>query len=132
MLSRVETDFLRGRKQAKPQHLRYLKHCIRRKIRAFSEIISGDRYYIRVNKEDYYEQTKIADGWSPDNIGRLDIYCYFDMETMNYSLTVTRAFENRKSVRSLSPRSLAISGQARYNQSQSTYHWRKLSNNRMS
>jgi hypothetical protein len=37
MLSRAETEFLRGEKQAKPQQLRYLKHCVRRKIRAFSE-----------------------------------------------------------------------------------------------
>ena len=38
MLSRAETEFLRGVKQAKPQQLRYLKHCVRRKIRAFSEV----------------------------------------------------------------------------------------------
>ena len=37
MLSRAETEFLRGEKQAKPQQLRYLKHCVRRKIRALKE-----------------------------------------------------------------------------------------------
>jgi hypothetical protein len=37
MLSRAETEFLRGEKQAKPQQLRYLKHCVRKKIRAFEE-----------------------------------------------------------------------------------------------
>ena len=37
MLSRAETDFLRGEKQAKPNQLRYLKHCVRRKIRALRE-----------------------------------------------------------------------------------------------
>jgi len=37
MLSRAETDFLRGQKQAKPQQLRYLKHCVRRKISLFKE-----------------------------------------------------------------------------------------------
>jgi len=37
MLSRAETEFLRGEKQAKPQQLRYLKHCVRRKIKALRE-----------------------------------------------------------------------------------------------
>ena len=37
MLSRAETEFLRGEKQAKPQQLRYLRHCVRRKIRALKE-----------------------------------------------------------------------------------------------
>jgi hypothetical protein len=37
MLSRAETDFLRGEKQAKPQQLRYLKHCVKMKIRALKE-----------------------------------------------------------------------------------------------
>jgi len=37
MLSRAEADFLRGEKQAKPQQLRYLKHCVKKKIRAFEE-----------------------------------------------------------------------------------------------
>jgi hypothetical protein len=37
MLSRAETEFLRGEKQAKPQQLRYLKHCVRRKIIALRE-----------------------------------------------------------------------------------------------
>ena len=37
MLSRAETEFLRGEKQAKPQQLRYLKHCVRKKIRALKE-----------------------------------------------------------------------------------------------
>ncbi len=37
MLSRAETDFLRGEKQAKPNQLRYLKHCVRKKIRALGE-----------------------------------------------------------------------------------------------
>ena len=37
MPSRAETDFLRGQKQAKPQQLRYLKHCVRRKIEALRE-----------------------------------------------------------------------------------------------
>ena len=37
MLSRAEAEFLRGSKQAKPQQLRYLKHCVKRKIRAFEE-----------------------------------------------------------------------------------------------
>jgi hypothetical protein len=33
MLSRAETDFLRGEKRAKPNQLRYLRHCVRRKIK---------------------------------------------------------------------------------------------------
>jgi hypothetical protein len=37
MLSKAETEFLRSEKQAKPQQLRYLKHCVRRKIRALKE-----------------------------------------------------------------------------------------------
>ena len=37
MLSRVEAEFLRGEKQAKPQQLRYLKHCVRRKIKTLRE-----------------------------------------------------------------------------------------------
>ena len=37
MLSRAETDFLRGEKQAKPNQLRYLRHCVRRKIRALGD-----------------------------------------------------------------------------------------------
>jgi len=37
MLSRAETDFLKGEKQAKPQQLRYLRHCVRRKISLFKE-----------------------------------------------------------------------------------------------
>jgi hypothetical protein len=37
MLSRAETDFLRGEKQAKPQQLRYLKHCVKKKITALRE-----------------------------------------------------------------------------------------------
>jgi len=37
MLSRAEADFLRGEKQAKPQQLRYLKHCVKKKIRALRE-----------------------------------------------------------------------------------------------
>ena len=37
MLSRAETEFLRGEKQAKPNQLRYLRHCVRRKIRAVRE-----------------------------------------------------------------------------------------------
>ena len=37
MLSKAETDFLRGEKQAKPQQLRYLRHCVRKKIRALRE-----------------------------------------------------------------------------------------------
>jgi len=37
LLSRAETEFLRGEKQAEPQQLRYLKHCVRRKIRALKE-----------------------------------------------------------------------------------------------
>jgi hypothetical protein len=37
MLSRAETDFLRGETQAKPNQLRYLRHCVKRKIRALRE-----------------------------------------------------------------------------------------------
>ena len=37
MLSRAETDFLRGEKQAKPNQLRYLRHCVKRKITALGE-----------------------------------------------------------------------------------------------
>ena len=37
MLSRAEAEFLRGQKQAKPQQLRYLRHCVKRKIRALRE-----------------------------------------------------------------------------------------------
>ena len=37
MLSRAETDFLKGEKQAKPNQLRYLRHCVKRKIRALRE-----------------------------------------------------------------------------------------------
>jgi len=37
MLSRAEAEFLRGEKQAKPQQLRYLRHCVRRKISVFRE-----------------------------------------------------------------------------------------------
>jgi len=37
MLSRAETEFLRGQKQAKPQQLRYLKHCVKKKMRALKE-----------------------------------------------------------------------------------------------
>ena len=37
MLSKAEAEFLRGEKQAKPQQLRYLRHCVKRKIGVFSE-----------------------------------------------------------------------------------------------
>ena len=37
MLSKAEAEFLRGSKQAKPQQLRYLRHCVRKKIRALRE-----------------------------------------------------------------------------------------------
>ena len=37
MLSRAEAEFLRGSKQAKPQQLRYLRHCVKRKITVFRE-----------------------------------------------------------------------------------------------
>ena len=37
MLSTAETDFLRGEKRAKPNQLRYLKHCVKKKIRALKE-----------------------------------------------------------------------------------------------
>jgi hypothetical protein len=37
MLSTAETDFLRGEKQAEPNQLRYLRHCVRRKIKALGE-----------------------------------------------------------------------------------------------
>jgi hypothetical protein len=37
MLSRAETEFLRGEKKVKPQQLRYLKHCVRRRIRTLKE-----------------------------------------------------------------------------------------------
>jgi len=37
MLSRAETDFLRGEKQAKPNQLSYLRHCVKRKIKALGE-----------------------------------------------------------------------------------------------
>ena len=35
MLSRAETEFLRGEKQAKPNQRRYLRHCVKKKIEAF-------------------------------------------------------------------------------------------------
>ena len=37
MLSKAEAEFLRGSKQAKPQQLRYLRHCVKRKITALRE-----------------------------------------------------------------------------------------------
>ena len=37
MLSRAETDFLRSEKQAKPNQLRYLRHCVKKKIIALGE-----------------------------------------------------------------------------------------------
>jgi hypothetical protein len=37
MLSRAETEFLRGVKQARPQQLRYLRHCVRKKVRVLRE-----------------------------------------------------------------------------------------------
>jgi len=37
MLSEAETEFLRGEKQAKPQQLRYLRHCVKKKIKALRE-----------------------------------------------------------------------------------------------
>ena len=37
MLSKAETEFLRGQKQAKPQQLRYLRHCVKKKITVLRE-----------------------------------------------------------------------------------------------
>ena len=37
MTEAIATDFLRGEKQGKPQQLRYLKHCVRKKITTLRE-----------------------------------------------------------------------------------------------
>ncbi len=72
MLSRAETDFLRGEKQAKPNQLRYLRHCVRKKIGALGEndlpaIMASEwasamfRSAIEANNGDAIESNSVAE-----------------------------------------------------------------------
>jgi hypothetical protein len=66
MLSRAEAEFLRGSKQAKPQQLRYLRHCVKKKITALKE---NDLPAIMANE---WARTMFRDAIETNNGGAIE------------------------------------------------------------